>query len=289
MTDYRLNRLHAHRLQSEIPPTIVAFLSGKGGVGKSILSFNTAAAMARKGLRCLLIDLDWYFGNIHLLANIGPNKTIRHILDSERPEKAITALEPNLDLIASAAVENPAPEFNPEYFSRLAGSIGSLFHGYEYIILDTASGMPELITPVALAADFPIVVLNPELTSIADSYGLFKHLRHSGCRRDISIFVNQADSGMDCEYIYQKFTAISREFLDTVPLLAGYLLDDKYVIDSVARQRAIVDLYPNSSTHAQFLKLLKYLTKGGPRESRKLKTTKKTSINSKTTLADIKE
>ncbi|MEI7537803.1 MAG: AAA family ATPase, partial [Comamonadaceae bacterium] len=37
---------------------VIAFISGKGGVGKTTLAANVAIALAQEGKRVLLIDLD---------------------------------------------------------------------------------------------------------------------------------------------------------------------------------------------------------------------------------------
>jgi ATP-binding protein involved in chromosome partitioning len=49
----------------------VAVSSGKGGVGKSMVAANLAAAMARKGLRVGLLDADIYGPNIPLMFGVS--------------------------------------------------------------------------------------------------------------------------------------------------------------------------------------------------------------------------
>ena len=44
---------------------IVSILSGKGGVGKSVLSVGLAEQLALMGRRVLLVDADHGCGNLH--------------------------------------------------------------------------------------------------------------------------------------------------------------------------------------------------------------------------------
>ena len=50
---------------------IIAVGSGKGGVGKTTLAVNLAAAMAKMGFRVGLIDADIYGPNVPLMMGIG--------------------------------------------------------------------------------------------------------------------------------------------------------------------------------------------------------------------------
>src|SRR6056297_834688 len=47
--------------------TIVPVASGKGGVGKSLLSVNIALALGQAGYRVVLADLDLGGSNLHLM------------------------------------------------------------------------------------------------------------------------------------------------------------------------------------------------------------------------------
>ena len=61
-------------------PTIVAIASGKGGVGKSVVSANLALLLARQGRRVTLLDLDLGGADAHLLFGFADRRS-REILD----------------------------------------------------------------------------------------------------------------------------------------------------------------------------------------------------------------
>lgn len=48
-------------------PNIISVLSGKGGVGKSVIAVNLSLALKEKGLRVLLFDADVGFGSVEIL------------------------------------------------------------------------------------------------------------------------------------------------------------------------------------------------------------------------------
>lgn len=61
----------------------LAVMSGKGGVGKSNISLNTALAFLEKGKSVLLIDLDVGMGNIDILIGRQSLCTVMDLLQQK--------------------------------------------------------------------------------------------------------------------------------------------------------------------------------------------------------------
>jgi len=70
MSDPRVSIIQ-HRLQSVT--TILAFASGKGGVGKSCCSATAALLLAKAGRKVGLLDLDFHGASAHLILGIDPH------------------------------------------------------------------------------------------------------------------------------------------------------------------------------------------------------------------------
>ena len=58
---------------------IIAVTSGKGGVGKTFLSANLAAALTRRGLRVLVLDADLGLANLDVVLNLHPKITLHDV------------------------------------------------------------------------------------------------------------------------------------------------------------------------------------------------------------------
>src|SRR5687768_16301364 len=65
------------------PGRIVAVASGKGGVGKSVISLNLATALAARGRRVALVDADLGLGSLDLLSGVAAERNLSHVLDGE--------------------------------------------------------------------------------------------------------------------------------------------------------------------------------------------------------------
>ena len=58
---------------------ITAVTSGKGGVGKTFVSCNLAAALARQGRRVLVLDADLGLANLDVMLNLAPKITLHDV------------------------------------------------------------------------------------------------------------------------------------------------------------------------------------------------------------------
>jgi len=290
MIDNRLAEKDLYPREESIGPILVSFVSGKGGVGKSTIAFNLSAVAARAGYRTLIADCDWNFGNVHILANVVPTMTLGDVVKNEvYASEARVQLGENWHMLASPSCGPKGMDFSGARIIRFFHSIRKLYHEYDYIILDTGTGDIGTIITAASVSDINIIVINPELTSIADGYGLFKHLVNSGNETMNYILVNFVECPADHAFIYQKFAFLAQKFLNKVPLNAGFLMNDREVIESVAHQVALQDMKGGTPAVEYLNRLLKLLTKERKIRFSNSRFNQPTSIKSMGTLADIGE
>src|SRR3954454_5903700 len=57
----------------------LAVTSGKGGVGKTFVSANLAAALAARGERVLVLDADLGLANLDVILNLEPKVTLHDV------------------------------------------------------------------------------------------------------------------------------------------------------------------------------------------------------------------
>ena len=79
---------------------VFAFFSGKGGVGKTTICTNAAVALATRGKKVLLIDLDLQFGDADMALDVEPNETI---VDLSRDQSGVT-----LDSLLATCTTHPS-------------------------------------------------------------------------------------------------------------------------------------------------------------------------------------
>jgi pilus assembly protein CpaE len=86
---------------------LVTVFSTKGGVGKSLVATNVAAALADRGSRVCLVDLDVQCGDVAIMLQLTPQRTlgdldlIRGDVDTSGLESLLTEHSENLTVLAA--------------------------------------------------------------------------------------------------------------------------------------------------------------------------------------------
>lgn len=140
---------------------IVAFISAKGGVGKTTLAVNTAVALAKQGKRTVLVDLDLQFGDTSLLLNlVSENSIIQlvkevHDFDPEVIEQYMIPHESGMMLLSTGTRPEEA-----EYVTAadVRVILQALRKQFDYVIVDTAPVVNDVFFAALETADERLIV-----------------------------------------------------------------------------------------------------------------------------------
>lgn len=144
--------------------TVFTFANQKGGVAKTTSTFNIGAALAKRGHKVLMIDLDPQ-ASLTIYAGLEPYEqeiTIVEVMKKQNMDarKAIVNIRDNLDMITSrielSAVENELLSRTARelILSRALNSIKAL---YDYIVIDCPPQLSTL-TINALACTDKVII-----------------------------------------------------------------------------------------------------------------------------------
>ena len=95
---------------------ISAITSGKGGVGKTFMSANLAAALARRGERVLVLDADLGMANLDVVLNLFPKVTLHDVFTGKCSlEEALLPAPGGFDvLLAGSGLVEYSRELNAQ-------------------------------------------------------------------------------------------------------------------------------------------------------------------------------
>ena len=226
---------------------IIAITSGKGGVGKTFVSANLAAALTRRGQRVLVLDADLGLANLDVVLNLHPKVTLHDVFTGKSSLDDAVILAPggfSVVLAGSGMVEYS--RLTPEVRHQFLNVIQSLAPRFDVILLDTGAGISDVVLfSISLASEV-IIVATPEPTSLTDAYAAMKVLAMQQKRQHMRFVVNQAARPGDGRAITGQLQQVLDRFVTTesgrpVSLIhMGDIPADPTVRDAVMRRQLLL-------------------------------------------------
>lgn len=208
---------------------VIVVTSGKGGVGKTTVTANLGAGLAKIGFKVVLIDTDIGLRNLDVVMGLE-NRVVYNLVDvvegTCRLKQALIKdrTYPNLSLLATAQMRDKSA-VTPEQMIKLVEQLKSDF---DYIILDCPAGIEQGFKNAIAAANRALVVTTPEVSSIRDADRIIGLLEADEKEiAPIELIINRLRIDM-----IQRGDMMSVE--DVVEILGapliGYIPDDEQVV-----------------------------------------------------------
>ena len=247
-------RLPAH--QPNQPVRVIAVTSGKGGVGKTSVSVNLAAALVARGQRVMLLDADLGLANVDVMLGLRSAYNLSHVLQGERTLEDIILQGPGgLQVVPAASGLGHMAELTTAEHAGLVHAFSELSHQLDVLVVDTAAGIADSVVTFCRAAQEVIVVVCDEPASIADAYGLIKLLNRDHDLQRFRILANLVHNSQEGLELFQKICRVTDRYLSVSLDFMGSVPRDEYVHKAVKKQCAVFNAFPRSRSAMAFANL----------------------------------
>ncbi len=141
--------------------TLIAVLGSKGGVGKTVSATNLGAALATRGRRTALIDLDLQFGDVALALGLAPETTLFDLavsggsLDSDKLDDFMLRHSSGLRVLAAPARPDQAVSVTAQMMTTV---YSLLREEYDFIVVDTPPAFTSEVIATVDVADWICMV-----------------------------------------------------------------------------------------------------------------------------------
>jgi flagellar biosynthesis protein FlhG len=242
---------------AKVPSTrrarITAVTSGKGGVGKTFVSANLAAALARQGRRVLVLDADLGLANLDVMLNLAPKITLHDVFTGKSVlQDAILPAPGGFSVLLAGSGMVEYSRMTPEVRDQLLQVIDSVAPRFDHVILDTGAGISDVVLYAVSLADEVLVVVTPEPTSMTDAYATIKVLASTQARTRVKVVVNQTRRQGEGRAVCLQLQQVVDRFVNpTQPApvrldLLGQVPLDIAVRDAVLRRQLLLESLPGT-------------------------------------------
>lgn len=231
----------------------MAIISGKGGVGKSIISANLANVLANNGYKIGLFDADIGLANLDVILNVRIQKNLLHILRGECSlEDILIEVKPNLWLIPGESGDEILKYNDKNIYERFLNQ-ASILDKLDFLIIDTGAGIGGNILNFLEMADEVIVVTVPDPAAITDAYATIKTT--SKTKENLLMLFNIVKNENEALKIFENIKKIADANINN-PLnleFLGHLSASKDVSSSIKKRTLFTDENTASSDELKAL------------------------------------
>jgi septum site-determining protein MinD len=222
---------------------IYTIVSGKGGTGSTTASINLGAAIAGFAKKVLLIDADIGMPTVGLMLGIDTTKATLHdvLAGSAGVTEAVYDGPNNMKVIPGSISLQSFMNTNPD---NLADVVESLRESYDFIIVDSPTGITKNSISAISLADEVIQVVNPDIASLAGAMKV-KTVAESMTKQFLGFFLNRTgvfSNELSAERIEGT---LGIKMLENLP-------EDANVKNSMALKAPVVVKYPGSPVSVGF-------------------------------------
>jgi flagellar biosynthesis protein FlhG len=234
-------------------PKFTAVTSGKGGVGKTFVSANLAAALARGGRKVLVLDADLGLANLDVVLNLFPKITLHDVFTGKSTlEDAILPAPGGFSVLLAGSGMVEYSRMTAEVREQLQKVVAELEPRFDHVLLDTGAGISDVVLYTVSLAGEVLVVATPEPTSLTDAYATIKVLATTQGRRRIQLLVNQTRKLGEGRAVRQQLQQVVDRYVNPgldAPVrldLLGEIPADPAVREAVQRRQLLLSTMPGA-------------------------------------------
>jgi pilus assembly protein CpaE len=175
---------------------MIVFISGKGGVGKTVTSVNMAVSLANKGFSTCILDGNFQFGDVNLALDIQASFTIIDIVKETEPLVNVK-ISYYLDKHNSGLNVLSAP-MKPEQGDlitqfHIRAICNKILEQHDFLIVDLPTGLSENNLTFMEIAQKIFLVTDSSLAAVKNTKTMLRTIFMLNMNNKIKVIINHAE------------------------------------------------------------------------------------------------
>jgi flagellar biosynthesis protein FlhG len=167
-------------------------------------------------------------------------------------EKIFVANRDGVLVLPGASGVQEITALNWDQKAALLTELDGLSRQLDLVLIDTGSGISDVVTYFTTAAQEIVVVVAPEPTSITDAYALIKVLASRHQQKRFWILANSVSDESEARRLFDTLSGAALRFLNSSLDLLGWVPRDAELARAVARSQTVVADAPRSPSARAF-------------------------------------
>lgn len=221
--------------------SIIAFINQKGGVGKSILSFNIGTILSFNKKKVLFVDLDAQstLTDMAIPSTVPYQATLFDVLKSKMDIKKAIVHTENYDILpGDIQIASLEHKLDKNVLKKILEAVSN---DYDYIILDCPPALGMMNITALYAADTIISVVKPDIVSTRGLSLLNQTIKNEAPGKTINaVVINQ--------YKKRKISDLTIKIIkQDYPVLNTVIRDTSALAEAASISKSIVEYAKNSN------------------------------------------
>ncbi len=237
----------------------IAIASGKGGVGKTSMALKLSRALGESGKKVLCIDFDYNLSNTALKLGLRPSFGLYDYLSGQVELSSLILSTTYFDLVPGHHGDEKIAFGDENIERKIIDLLVQCEQDYDCIIIDCPAGVSREVLSLCAYADKRLVVVNPDISSLTDSYSMIKLLKNiHGIDHNFVLLNRIKDETQYCKIVKSLGETVER-FLSGRLEFVGHVRD--YGVDPESFDRQFFSSEKNDQS--KFFRIVSKLTEEG--------------------------
>lgn len=223
---------------------VIVVVSGKGGVGKTVIAVNLGVVLAR-GRRVAVFDADFGLANADIVLGREPTSRLEELITWGR---AWHPPDLPFQLVGGGSGNHRLHNLGEEELAKLSGALGNLQARVELTLVDAGAGLHRAVTAMMAVADELILVTTPEPAALTDAYATLKAVARHNRSALVWMVCNRARSAGEGTRVLQRLHRVCRHYLALSPVPLGWVEEDPQLHAAILQQKPVVESYPATAS-----------------------------------------
>jgi pilus assembly protein CpaE len=170
---------------------MIVICGASGGTGRTAVTVNLAAILAKRKIKVDILDADWQFGDIAMALNLEPAVTIKEVAEKQDSRNAR-----NYSILHSTGIRVLAAPDRPEYADMitsdvLEATVSALLSETQVLLAETEAGLTDRNLQLMEMADIILLITTPGIGSLKNTKLMAETLEALELKDKVRLLVNQ--------------------------------------------------------------------------------------------------